>query len=129
MSKLINALSAYEQQEADLYLRGGKRFADLMPVTQKIITASYQAMKIAREGGRKEDMPFSPKLDEDEVIDRVGADADAVKQGYDRIFTNEVTESLMARTGTDADRPEDTSPPTISELLEAAYDTIEGVAK
>lgn len=121
-------LSPANLNDADLYLRGLKKFEHLSPIAQEAVTRGYQTLRhVHQDGGR--DAPFKERMRHEDVAAVIGGDPDVIAEGYNRLYTNEVTQSLMARTGTDADRPADTSPPTISELLDAAYDTIEGASK
>lgn len=123
--KYTDILTPTQLTEADLYLRGQKKFQNLSATTQEAIARGYKTLGFVHEDGGR-NRPFQERMKPEDVHAAIGGDAEVIEEGYNRMHTNELTQRLMDRVGTDADRPADTSPLTLSEIIEASYDTLEG---
>lgn len=70
--------------------------------------------------------PFDPYTTPDEVAEAYDIDPKLAKEVYQKTYDEELTASLMARMGTDVDRPQPTEL-SMRESIEAAYDLHNGI--
>jgi hypothetical protein len=115
-TRLADLLTPEEAQEVEAYRTGRLPFAKLSPTTRGALGVAKCAVD---EIGKKQ-MPFGKPIDRQAMLDHIGIeDTKDIERIGAEMDTIDVTNGLLNRMGTDADRQVSDAPPTIQELLEA----------